>query len=237
MSNTILMLLVLAAVVLAGGALTLMRRRRAAKRHGVTVEIVDPDGPPRWEDAGDAHSVQAAEITMPLAALEQLWSATALERLARTYWRFLSRVTCGAIRVVYSPSGRAVVLLARPIVLLGFDPPEYELDAERGLVRWRIRRGLLVSRRGRDGKGSLKIEVRRMESPGPELGRIHVEIAVLSFYPAIASSLGRWIYGATQSRIHVIVTHSFLRSLARLDLAESRTGRFTVPEDPERLAS
>jgi hypothetical protein len=33
------------------------------------------------------------------------------------------------------------------------------------------------------------------------------------------------VYNATQSRIHVIVTYGFLRSLARLDLAESKVGR------------
>jgi hypothetical protein len=51
-------------------------------------------------------------------------------------------------------------------------------------------------------------------------------VAVVSFYPAIASVLGPGLYAATQSAIHVIVTHGFLRSLARLDLAQSRTGRF-----------
>jgi hypothetical protein len=40
-----------------------------------------------------------------------------------------------------------------------------------------------------------------------------------------------WVYKATQSRIHVIVTHAFLRSLAKLDLAESRVQRF-----PPRMA-
>ena len=49
-----------------------------------------------------------------------------------------------------------------------------------------------------------------------------------NFYPSIASRLGRRLYDATQSRIHVIVTHGFLRSLARLDLAESRVGRYRV---------
>lgn len=197
---------------------------------GVQVRIIDPDGPPRWEDAGNARSVQAAEITLPSAALEELWSAVALERLARTYWRFLSRATLGAVRVVYSDTGRAVVLLLRPIVLLWFDPPEYELDAEHGLVRWRIRRGLLVSRRGRNGAGSLAIEVTRRQSPGPELALIEVEVAVLSFYPSIAGA-GQRLYAATQSRIHVIITHAFLRSLARLDLAESRTGHFAAIDD------
>jgi hypothetical protein len=56
--------------------------------------------------------------------------------------------------------------------------------------------------------------------------RLHVEVQVANFYPAIAFGFSRRIYDATQSRIHVIVTHSFLRSLQRLDLAESRVRRF-----------
>jgi hypothetical protein len=53
-----------------------------------------------------------------------------------------------------------------------------------------------------------------------------LEIEVANFYPAIAFSLGRRLYDLTQSRVHVAVTKAFLRSLARLDLAESRVGRF-----------
>ena len=37
------------------------------------------------------------------------------------------------------------------------------------------------------------------------------------------------VYEATQSSIHVLVTHAFLRSLATLDLAESKVGRFAPP--------
>ena len=53
--------------------------------------------------------------------------------------------------------------------------------------------------------------------------RVRVEVEVANFYPALASAVARWLYSATQSRIHVIVTHGFLRSLARLDLAESKS--------------
>ena len=52
-----------------------------------------------------------------------------------------------------------------------------------------------------------------------------------NFYPALASATARWLYSATQSRIHVIVTHGFLRSLARLDLAVSKVGRYAAPDD------
>jgi hypothetical protein len=34
------------------------------------------------------------------------------------------------------------------------------------------------------------------------------------------------VYSHTQSKIHVLVTHGFLRSLARLELEESAVGRF-----------
>jgi hypothetical protein len=105
------------------------------------------------------------------------------------------------------------------------------MDDRRGVVRWRIERGLLVARRGRGGDGYLEIDVER--SPGEQPGTVNVavEVAVANFYPAIASRLSRFVYTNTQSRIHVIVTHGFLRSLARLDLEPSRVGRFVSPDD------
>jgi hypothetical protein len=218
---------VLAALAVVFAALWLHARSRAV----ADVQIVDPGGP-RLEPSGAARSVQAAELTMPAAALEELWSLEALERLARTYWRFLSRVTLGLVRVVYGERERAIVLVARPLVLLCFDAPEYELDADHGVVRWRIRRGLLVSRRGRDGRGYLEIAIRRLPAPAPGLGRLHIEVEVESFYPAIAEAISRRLYTATQSRIHVLITHAFLRSLARLDLAVSRVGRFSGAAAP-----
>ena len=190
------------------------------------VRIVDPEGAPTIDAEGAARSVQAAELTIPATALVELWSPESLERLARTYWRFLERSSLGLIRVRYSERDRAVVLLSRPFVLIGFDPPQYQLSADRGVVRWQIRHGALVSRR-QNGGGYLQIDVRRLESPRPGYESIHVEVAVVSFYPAIASALSNRIYAATQSAVHVLVTHGFLRSLARLELAESRTGRFS----------
>jgi hypothetical protein len=194
------------------------RRARAVIADLTDSTSLDPD-------TGRVRSVQRADLVIEAAALAEIWTPAHLERLARTYWRFLTRVTLGTVRVLYSERERSVVLLARPLRLLTFQAPEYELDATRGLVRWRIARGLLVSRRGHDGRGYLQIEVRR--SPGADADHAHlqVEVEVANFYPSIASKLGRRLYGATQSRIHVIVTYGFLRSLARLDLAESRVGR------------
>jgi hypothetical protein len=117
------------------------------------------------------------------------------------------------------------VLLACPLKLLVFRAPEYELDANHGLVRWRIAGGLLVARRGRERGGYLQIEVRRHPSADALRANLRVEVEVANFYPSIALGLGRRVYDATQSRVHVIVTRSFLRSLQRLDLAESRVRR------------
>jgi hypothetical protein len=193
--------------------------------------LVDPDEHTTMDERGAVRSIQAADLTLPAAALEEIWSPMHLERLARTYWRFLSRATLGLIRVMYDDDERAVVLLTRPFVLLRFHAPEYEMDATRGLVRWRIASGVLVSRRGYDGDGYLQIEVERCARVDRQTARVHVEVEVANFYPALASSVARWFYKATQSRIHVLVTHGFLRSLAELDLAESVVGRYAIPAD------
>src|SRR3954468_9034018 len=93
---------------------------------------------------GAVRSIQAADLEIPEAELEQLWSTASLERLARTYWWYLSRVTLRLVRVHYREDERAVVFIMRPFVLLRFQPPEYETSTDRGVVNWRIRDGLLV---------------------------------------------------------------------------------------------
>jgi hypothetical protein len=179
------------------------------------------------EHSGAMRSVQSAEVALPESELRAIWTPVHMERLARTYWRFLTRVTLGLIRVIYSDDERSLVLLGRAglrIELLRFAAPEYELDPEHGLVRWRIERGLLLARRGRGAHGHLQICVRRLPDMDPARAHVHVEVEVANFHPAIASRLGRRVYNATQARIHVFVTHGFLRSLARLDLAQSKVG-------------
>ena len=201
-----------------------LKPTRARRERAVIADLDDSTS--LDSNTGAVRSVQKADLVIEESALAEIWTPAHLERLARTYWRFLTRVTLGLIHVHYSEHERSVVLLARPLKLLTFLAPEYEMNRERGLVRWRIARGLLVSRRGRNGHGYLQIEVRRRAGEDPDHARLHVEVEVANFYPSIASRLSRRLYNATQSRIHVIVTHAFLRSLARLDLAESKVGRF-----------
>jgi len=190
--------------------------------------IADPVEHTTMDGQGAVRSIQAANVDMPADELERLWRPRTLENLARTYWKYLSRISLGLIRVAYSDTERAVVLITRPFVLLRFHPPDYDLSATRGVVRWRIRDGILVARRD---QGFLEIDVRRMESERAGYGRVHVEVEVSNFYPALATKIARWFYANTQSRIHVVVTHGFLRSLARLEFEESTVGRFRGQDD------
>lgn len=173
---------------------------------------------------GAVHSLQEAIATMPAQTLERLWRPEYLERLARSYWRFLNRISLGLFRVVYAPDSRTVVLLLRPLALLRFRAPEYDVGTGEASVTWRIERGLLVAGEGR-GRGFLRIVVRRLDSPG----QVRVAVEVRNFYPWLRGSgrfarFGAWLYSQTQMRMHRLVTFGFLRSLARLDLPPSRIG-------------
>jgi hypothetical protein len=258
------------------------RRPSRRHRHGQALELLNlADHTTLDNRTGAVRSVQTADLLLPSAALREIWSPAHLERLARTYWRFLARITLGLVRVHYTERGRSVVLLVPALRLISFALPEYEMDAERGMVRWRIERGLLVARpkraranaggaeraagereaTGAGGEqGHLQIELRRLPEPpasdaggavhdggAPAQGErrqtgdracLHIEVEVANFYPAIAFALSGWIYDITQSRIHVLVTRAFLRSLVRGGrstgvpaLAKSKVGRFSGPRD------
>jgi hypothetical protein len=204
---------------------SMLERRRTRAR--VTIR----DNASRDAPDGAVSTRQTAEVSLPRGELERLWTPEYLERLARTYWRFLERISLGLLRVVYSADSREVVLVRRPLVLIRFRAPEYDVATDRAAVTWRIDRGLLVIPRGR-GKGFLRITVRRMSDDlGPaEDATLEVSSEVVNFYPMIAgtgrfSGVGRILYRFTQLRLHVFVTNAFLRSLARLDLAPSVVGQ------------
>jgi hypothetical protein len=205
----------------------IFRRRREARARVNIVETPEAGD----ADDGSVTTKQVAEVTLPRSELDRVWSAEYLERLARTYWRFLTRVSLGLLRVLYKPESREIVLLFRPLTLLRFHAPEYETDADSGSVTWRIDKGLLVAPMGRS-KGFLRITVERCppeDAGSPELVKALVSSEVANFYPTIGgwgwfARFGHYLYRLTQLRIHVIVTNAFLRSLARLDLAPSVVG-------------
>ncbi len=173
------------------------------------------------KETGAVKSRQAADIVLPAEAIAGMWDPEHLERVARTYWTTLQRFTLGLIHVHYTEGERAVVLLIPQLPLLTFKAPEYEMDAGRGIVRWRIDRGLLVSARGADGDGYLEIDIRRHDEPERGKVRLRVAVEVANYYPRLGG-LSRRLYSATQSRIHVISCNYFLRRLVRRDLSPLR---------------
>ncbi len=236
----------IAALALIGAAVAAAVARR--RSHGPLLAhavIVSPRRSTVIARDGKVRSVQSAELTLDDADLQRLWTPANLENLGRTYWRFLTRVTFGLIRVIYENDARRVVLLVRPLTLLRFDVPDYELHRDTGHVTWRIRDGLLVARSGR-GSGWLSLDVRRLPAPEgreidpgppgrPARSAIRIEVEVANFYPAIAAGFSTPVYEMTQSAIHVLVTHAYLRSLANLRLARSRVGTLATHPPGDQL--
>jgi hypothetical protein len=183
---------------------------------------------------------QVADVILPRTVLDSMWSPEYLERLARTYWRFLTRVSFGLIRVLYTPTSREIVLLRRPFRLLTFRAPEYDLGGDHAAVTWRIHKGLLVAPKGRD-HGWLRISVQRaVEDGASELATVRVTSEVANFYPLLAGwgwfrRIGLVLYRLTQYAMHVVVTNAFFRSLARLDLAPSVVGALRPPPEEAEL--
>ena len=189
---------------------------------------------------GSITTRQVADVILPRKELDTIWNPEHLERLARTYWRFLTRVSLGLIRVLYTPTSREVVLVRRPFRLLTFRAPDYAFEGDRASVTWRIHKGLLVAPKGRD-HGWLRISVQRAEEDGStELTAVRVTSEVADFYPLLAGwgwfrKIGLVLYRITQYAAHVVVTNAFFRSLARLDLAPSVVGALRPPPEEAEL--
>jgi len=222
--------LLIAATSAAGAALVATRAAKRA-RPAETLIVSQPRSTVIADD-GAVRSVQSARIALSEADLDRLWTPANLENLGATYWQFLSTATFGIVRVLYGSDDRRVTILGiRALTLLRF-----EMAAEHGRVSWQIQDGLLVAARGR-GQGWLSLDVKRVDPvtglPGPVTGSeapagsgvLSIEVEVANFYPAIASWLGAFVYQVTQSFVHVLVTHAFLRSLSTLELTQSRVAQ------------
>jgi hypothetical protein len=175
-----------------------------------------PDRLGKVPRTGAVQSVQEAELRLDEPA-SCVVSRGFLEHAARAYWRLITRWTLGLIQVTSEGGDQCVALIARPFVLLRFRAPEYEVAEGRGSVIWRIKRGILVSREGRDS-GSLRLAVAATDGAAGRC-RVHVRMEVQNFYPWLRGTgpfarVGVWVYAQTQQRIHRAVTRRFLRSLA-----------------------
>jgi hypothetical protein len=221
----ILLLVVLAALLtfLWIQARDYVQRRQTENDPDIRVESLTNDTV--IDDDGAVRSIQAGDVWVATERFSGVWNPENLERLARTYWWNLGRMSLHTLRVMYTKDGRAMALFGL-VPLITFHEPEYELGERNASVRWRIKRGLLVSQRGANRDGYLQIVVAHNESSRPGFDVLHVELSIANFYPAMAYRVSKRLYSATQSRIHVFVAYGFLRSLAHGNLAPSKVGRF-----------
>src|SRR5215212_6856621 len=94
----------------------LLARRRVAKARVSVVKQPETDS----NEDGSVTSRNIADVTVPGTELERIWNTEYLERLARTYWRCLTRASLGLIQVRYGPDSRdrAGDQAVRPAALL-----------------------------------------------------------------------------------------------------------------------
>jgi len=165
---------------------------------------------------GAVSSEQSGELDLP-APLSTVLTREFLGRAAREYWRLITRFTLGLIRVLDRGGDQCVVFIAWPLVLLRFHAPSYTLADGAGSVTWRIKRGILVARDGRD-QGFLQLSIADADGTAGR-GRVSVRMEVENFYPwlrghGLFARLGVWVYANTQQRIHRFVTRRFLERVA-----------------------
>lgn len=179
---------------------------------------------------GSVYSIQSASITTPTERLDASWTPEHLERLASLYWLYMEKTSLGLIRVFTDERGRYVCFVSRRLPLLGFREPEFVVGDGVATVRWPIDRGFLISRKGR-GRGTLELEVRRVDGVGDEadgtpMSDARLQLEVSGFYPTLSSGLAHLVYAQTQSRYHVLLAYGFIHSLASADLDRAGVGRF-----------
>jgi uncharacterized protein YbjT (DUF2867 family) len=189
--------------------------RDAPARTEVAVHVL-PFEATRPARTGPIGSVERAELTLPPGASITV-DRDFVEWAARSYWRFLTRITLGLIRVASHADTVEVVLMVRPLVLLRFRPARYEPAHAGASVTWPIEGGLLVWRQGVN-QGHLRLTI---EARAGEPTTLLASIDAMDYFPAIRGGgrlawVGTVVYGATQARVHRLVTTRFLRSLGRL---------------------
>ena len=180
---------------------------------------LEPDELDEVARTGAVGSLQSGTLLLP-GPLSERAVRDLLDRVGDGYWAVVTRASLGLIRMTDAPDHQSVVLLARPLVLLRFRPPERE-PLDRGeALRWPIERGLLVAGDDR-GRGYLRLSITETDEPGDgDRVRVRVGIEVRNFYPWLRgrgsfSRAGAWLYARTQQRFHRYVTRRFLRELAR----------------------
>jgi hypothetical protein len=149
------------------------------------------DGWQTWQRQapdGAIESEQRVALTRPVVE----FSTAGAERLGRSYWREVRRVTGSLVRPRERGSALELRLLGGP-VLLRFDRPTLEASEERAFCSYPIAGGLLARR----AAGELTFE----QTSGA------LSSTIRGFFPRVAS------YDRLQGRLHVAISRRFFRRL------------------------
>ena len=205
---------------------------RTKEQHVANSVIADPEQHTTMDASGAVRSIQAADLDDARGRAGRDLDADA-PRAARAHVLEvpLARHARADPRRVHRHRARGRA--AAPAVRAAALPGARVRDAARAAGSCAGRSATACSSPARAAGRRLPGD-RRQRCPAERAGlraASHVEVEVANFYPALATWVARWFYANTQSRIHVLVTHGFLRSLARLELEESAVGRF-APQRP-----
>jgi hypothetical protein len=153
---------------------------------------------------GAVESEQRVSVSTPVVPFD----ADGARELGNRYWREVERSTRRLVRAGRGNGGVELRLLGRRPVLLAFDRPFVEADAERVRCVFPIRGGILTQR----GAGAISFE----QIDGD--GGLTLRSTIRGFYPALAAREGRrhWtgaLYNSLQSRIHVAISRRYFRHL------------------------
>ena len=191
--------------------------------------IRDPDEHTTFDERGAVRSIQAADLTLPGEELDSCgrrctWSASrARTGSTSRASRSASSASPTRRRSAWSCSSRGrscCCASARRSTTIDADARDRALAHPRR-----------AARRARAAThGYLEIDVRRCPEEAPGQATHARRGGGRELLPGARLPVARWFYANTQSRIHVLVTHGFLRSLARLELEESAVGRFAGPD-------
>jgi hypothetical protein len=137
---------------------------------------------------GAIESEQRVDLARPVVE----FSAAGAERLGRSYWREVSRLTGSLVRPRERGGALELRLLGGP-VLLRFDRPTIDATASRAFCSYPIAGGLLTRRAG----GELSFE----QTAGA------LSSTVRGFFPRVVH------YDRLQGRAHVAISRRYFRRL------------------------
>ena len=167
------------------------RASRAAARgpRAIAGVIRDPDRRhARSTTTARCARSRAPTSSSPTEQLDELWTPETLERLARTYWRFLTHVTLGLDPRLRTP--RASATSACSSALQAADAsrrPSTRPTTTAASCAGASRRACSSPRGAAAATATWRSTSGAATATSPARQRIHVEVEVANFYPAIAS--------------------------------------------------